>query len=79
MTETVEVTASVGAVQSETATVGKLIEASQIQFMQLNGRNPLFLASLKPGVRSNSSLARFGFGLDQRRLQYQRLRARRTT
>jgi hypothetical protein len=64
VTEVVEVTASTTSVQSETATVGKLIEASQIQNMQLNGRNPIYLAALKPGVRSNSSLARFGFGLD---------------
>ena len=64
VTETVNVVASAATVQSETATVGKLIESKQIQFMQLNGRNPIFLAALNPGVRSDSSLARFGFGLD---------------
>ncbi len=64
VTETIEVVASVSSVQSETATVGKLVSAEQIQFMQLNGRNPLYLAALKPGVRSNNSLARFGFGMD---------------
>jgi len=64
VTETIEVVASVSSVQSETATVGKLVEAEQIKYMQLNGRNPLFLASLKPGVRSNNSLARFGFAMD---------------
>ena len=55
VTETVEVVASAANVQSETATVGKLIEASQVQNMQLNGRNPLFLALLKPGVRGGAA------------------------
>jgi len=64
VTETVEVVASVSSVQSESATVGKLLESSQIALMQLNGRNPIYLAALKPGVRSNNSLSRFGFGLD---------------
>lgn len=64
VTETIEVMASVSSVQSESATVGKLLESSQIALMQLNGRNPIYLAALKPGVRSNSSLSRFGFGLD---------------
>jgi hypothetical protein len=62
ITETVDVVAEVANVQSETATVGKLIEASQIQNMQLNGRNPLFLALLKPGV-SGGALNQFSFGL----------------
>ena len=62
VTETVDVVASVVKVQSETATVGKLIESSQIANMQLNGRNPLFLALLKPGVRGGS-LQAFNFGL----------------
>lgn len=63
VTETVEVVASVAMVQSETATVGKLIERTQIENMILNGRNALMLALLKPGVRSGSSLASFTFGL----------------
>ncbi len=62
LAETIEVVAQVAQVQSETATVGKLIETSQIQNMMLNGRNPLFLALLKPGVRGGS-LAGFSFGL----------------
>jgi len=60
--ETVEVVASVAQLQSETATVGKLIEGKQIENMMLNGRNPLFLALLKPGVRGGS-LQQFSFGL----------------
>ncbi len=55
--------ASVSSVQSETATVGKLIESSQIALMQLNGRNPVLLAGLKPGVRSGGNLSALNFGL----------------
>jgi hypothetical protein len=62
LTETVEVVASVAAVQSESATVGRLIESAQIKNMSLNGRNPLFLALLKPGVRGGA-LNGFSFGL----------------
>jgi hypothetical protein len=61
VTQTVEVTAAVATVQSETATVGRLVESSQIQNMMLNGRNPIWLALLKSGVRSGSSLASFNF------------------
>jgi hypothetical protein len=51
VTQTVEVVASVANIQSETATVGRLVESTQIDAMVLNGRNPLYLAMLKPGVR----------------------------
>ncbi len=60
--EVVEVVASVSQLQSETAMVGKLIDSSQLQMMSLNGRNPLFLALLKPGVRGGS-MQGFSFGL----------------
>lgn len=63
VTESVEVSASVAVVQADSATVGRTIESQQIQNMALNGRNPLLLAQLKPGVRSGS-MNRFTFGLD---------------
>jgi len=62
-TETVEVVASAAVLQSESATVQKLISREQIDALELNGRNPIFLAQLQPGVRRGSSLADFGFGL----------------
>jgi hypothetical protein len=62
LSESIEVVAAAAAVQSETATVGKLIEGSQIQNMMLNGRNPVYLALLKPGVRGGSMQA-FDYGL----------------
>jgi hypothetical protein len=63
VTETVTVTASTSEVQSESSTVGKLVEISQVEKLQLNGRNPLFLSILKPGVSTNSALGGFSFGL----------------
>jgi hypothetical protein len=63
VTETVSVTASAVTVQTESATVGKLVEINQVEKLQLNGRNPLFLAILKPGVSSGSALGGFSFGL----------------
>lgn len=62
-TETIEVSASVGAIQTETSQLGKLVEGKQISDLQLNGRNPIFLALLKPGVRGGT-LANFSFGPD---------------
>jgi hypothetical protein len=50
VTETVTVTASTSQVQTETATVGRTVETKQVEYLQLNGRNPLFLAQTKPGV-----------------------------
>ncbi len=54
VTETVEVKASAVRVQAETAQVSRTIESRQIQDLTLNGRNPIFLALLKPGVRGGS-------------------------
>jgi hypothetical protein len=64
LTETVEVVATAPQVQSDTATVGRTVTTNQIENLPLNGRNPLFLAQLKAGVRRGSSLAGFSFGLD---------------
>ncbi len=62
LTETVNVEASVAQLNTESATVGKTVEQMQIQNMSLNGRNPLLLALLKPGVRGGM-LNGFSFGL----------------
>ena len=62
ITESVTVEASVAQLNTESATVGKTVEQKQIQNLTLNGRNPLFLALLKPGVRGGA-LSGFSFGL----------------
>src|SRR5439155_16888300 len=54
VTDTVEVSASGALVQSETATVGRTVETKQIENLTMNGRNPIYLALLKPGVISGS-------------------------
>jgi hypothetical protein len=64
VTETVEVVASVAGVQTETATVGRVVEAQQIEKLILNGRNPVLLALLKPGVRRNDSMAAFSYDMN---------------
>src|SRR3984893_638647 len=63
VTETVTVSASAQHIQTETATVGALVEEMQVKNMMLNGRNPVLLAALKAGVRSSASLANFNFNL----------------
>src|SRR5947207_9862168 len=52
--ETVTVTAGQSFVQTTTAQVARTIETRQIQELTLNGRNPIYLASLKPGVRGGT-------------------------
>lgn len=48
--ESVEVQGSGTQVQTETAQVGRVVDTKQIQDLTLNGRNPIYLALLKPGV-----------------------------
>lgn len=50
VSESITVTAAPVQLQSETAMVGRTIEAKQINELALNGRNPLNLAFLKAGV-----------------------------
>jgi len=68
--ERIEVVASLNRVQSETATVGKLISREQIDLIGLNGRDPLYLAMLKPGV-SGAAMNAFSFAyVDSGRFNY---------
>lgn len=60
--EVVEVTATAAALQTESGAVGRIVEGKQLSDLQLNGRNPVYLALLKPGVRGGS-LAEFSFGM----------------
>ncbi len=63
-TSTVTVEAVANSVQTESAAVGQLVTQEQVRSIQLNGRNPLYLSQLEPGVVRNSSMASFAFGLD---------------
>ena len=51
-------------VQTESGSVGQLITQEQVKNIQLNGRNPLYLAQMEPGVVRSNSMAAFAFGLD---------------
>ena len=59
-TETVNVVAEATMVQSESATLGRVVTTKEVQETPFNGRNPLFLALFKPGV-SGGALAQFSF------------------
>ena len=52
--EAITVVAEATPLQSNTGTVAKTIESKQIQDLMLNGRNPINLAMLKPGVRGGA-------------------------
>ena len=60
----VTVEANANAVQTESAVVGQLVTQEQVKSIQLNGRNPLYLSQLEPGVVRNASMAAFAFSLD---------------
>jgi hypothetical protein len=62
ITESINVEASVMQLNTESATVGKTIDSTQLQNLSLNGRNPILLALLKPGVRGGM-MSGFTFGL----------------
>ena len=49
-TETVEVTSEVPLLQPETASLGQVVEQRAVTELPLNGRNPLALVGLVPGV-----------------------------
>src|SRR5258705_1216536 len=52
--EAVEVSAAAALVTTETATVGRTVETRQIENLTMNGRNPIYMALLKPGVSGGS-------------------------
>jgi hypothetical protein len=63
-TETIEVAATAGRLQTETASVQKDVTREQIDALELNGRNPIYMASLVPGARGGN-LASLNFNFTQ--------------
>src|SRR2546429_1665056 len=53
--QTVEVLASTVQLQTESASVQKLVTREQIDLLELNGRNPIGLAGLVPGARGGTA------------------------
>ena len=63
-TEVVEVSATAQALQTESAAVQKLIAREQIDGLEINGRNPIFMANLVPGTRGGN-LSGLSFNFSQ--------------
>ena len=63
MTEEVTVSATAEVLQTESAAVQQEITGKQVSDQELNGRNPLYMGSLVPGLRSGSTLGDFNFGV----------------
>ena len=60
----ITVEADANALQTESASVGQLVTSEQVKSIQLNGRNPIYLSQLEPGVNRNAPLASFNFAPD---------------
>ena len=59
--ETVEVTATNEALQTESGAVQNGVSSQQVDYQELNGRNPIYIAQLLPGVRGGGTLGDFNF------------------
>src|SRR5213075_2978056 len=62
--QTVEVSASAVQLQTESAAVQKDVTREQIDALELNGRNPIFMANLVPGTRGGN-VAGLSFNFSQ--------------
>ena len=62
--ESVEVSAAATTLQTESASVQKMVTRQQIDALELNGRNPVNLASLVPGARGGN-LSGLSFNFSQ--------------
>jgi hypothetical protein len=60
----VEVSASAVQLQTESASVQKVVTREQIDALEINGRNPIFMANLVPGTRGGT-LANLAFNFTQ--------------
>ncbi len=63
-TESIEVSATTTSLQTESASVQKDVTREQIDALELNGRNPIYMASLVPGARGGN-LASLNFNFTQ--------------
>jgi hypothetical protein len=62
--QTVEVSASALQLQTESASVQETVTRTQIDALEINGRNPIFMANLVPGTRGGT-LANLAFNFTQ--------------
>ena len=61
--ETVQVSATASVLETESGSVQNQVSGVQISDQELNGRNPLYMGSLLPGLRSSSTLGDFNFAV----------------
>ena len=61
-TERVEVTAEAAVLQTESASVQSEVNGKQVLDQELNGRNPVYMVQLLPGVRGGGTMGDFNFG-----------------
>ena len=54
-TQTVEVTGTASVLQTQSGAVQSEVNGQQVQNQELNGRSPIYMAQLLPGVRGSSS------------------------
>src|SRR5580658_7145336 len=62
-TETVEGVASAQTLKAESAEVEKDVTRTQIDALELNGRDPIYMATLMPGMHTTTTLGDFSFSL----------------
>ena len=60
-TETVEVSATAQALQTDSSAVQSEVNGKQVLDQELNGRNPIYMVQMLPGVRANATLGDFNF------------------
>ena len=62
-TETVEVSATAAVLQTDSSAVQDEVSGAQVSMQELNGRNPLYMAQLLPGVRGGATMGDFNFAV----------------
>src|SRR5437016_2395683 len=65
--QSVQVTAGAAALQTESATVGTVVDQNQVQDLPINGRNFIQLAQIVPGANNYGGGSFANGGLDDRR------------
>ncbi len=62
-TETVEVVATAAVLQTDSGSVQGEVTGTQLQAQELNGRNPVYMAQMLPGVRGGATMGDFNFSV----------------
>ena len=62
-TETVEVVATAAVLQTDSGSVQGEVTGTQLQAQELNGRNPVYMAQMLPGVRGGATMGDFNFAV----------------